>query len=222
MSSPEPQALEPVALVRRVKGVGAEREAAHDRGHALLRQHRQKRQRSAQPHERGRRAACALERPGRELQRRVAGVEQRGIGEVEVARTAPRRRGSAARSSRSTSAAICAALCPGASRMLSCARATDGITVRGSPAVSMFTSTDGLAPRCAPRTPRPRRPPPPRRRPRRSCRRRSAGAPTTRAPRRSSGATPARSSSRARPSGPGSTSRSTSISTCVAFSTAPP
>src|SRR3954453_15817924 len=44
----EAQALEPEALVRGVEGVGAEREAAHDRGNPLLGEDRQERERAAQ------------------------------------------------------------------------------------------------------------------------------------------------------------------------------
>ena len=82
----EPEALEPVALVRRVKGVRAQRKAAHDGRRALLRQHREQRQGSAQPHEGGRHAARALERSRGQLQRRLAGIEQGGVGEVELDR----------------------------------------------------------------------------------------------------------------------------------------
>src|SRR5215210_5151678 len=78
---PEAEALEPVALVRGVEGIRPEREPAHDRGHALVGQHGQERQRPAQPHEGGPGAAGALERVGGELQGRVVDVEERGLGE---------------------------------------------------------------------------------------------------------------------------------------------
>ena len=41
---------------------------------------------------------------------------------------------------------MAAALWPGARRMLTCARACEGTIVRGSPSVTMFTSTAGALP----------------------------------------------------------------------------
>jgi hypothetical protein len=164
---------------------------------------------AAEPDEGGWRAHTPLEGPGCELQRLVARVKQGRFGEVEVDGQLGALGSAPAQQPLDLGGDLRGAL-PGASRMLNCARATDGITVRGSPAVSMFTSTAARAP-CAPRTPR-RPSATSRRPPRRSCPRRSAGAPRLALrvlERRHAGPQLLAT----RPSRPGSTSRSTCIST---------
>ena len=220
----EPQALQAVALVGRVEGVVA---VARSRSPSLSMP------RSASTASNGsvppmRTSAGAVPQarsiaPRGEPQRRVGRVEQRRLGAARArsrhlgARPAPPR-AAAARARRRPAAA----LWPGASRTVTWPRATPGTIVRGSPTSIMFTSTAVARAGALVELSRRRRRPPDAR-PRRRSPSSPGGQPLPGlALLGRGGATPALSSARTRPSASGATSASIAMSTCAAFSTAPP
>ena len=221
-ASPEPQALEAVALVRRVEGVVGQREAAHDRRDARSPRAAASsgacRPCARTPARRRRRA------PSRRAASRSAGsrVEERRLGQLERDRDLGAPGGAPRAASARARRAISLGLWPGASRMLSGGRAPRRERSCAARRPRSCSRRRTPARRCARRTRRRRPAPPRRRRRRRSPRRPAAAAATTRAPRRRAARRRRRSSSRTAVGVRAATARSIAISTCAAFSTAPP